>query len=194
MRGYQPPPRFVWGAAIAAALALALWAASRATVGAIRASERAAVLAEGDTLLRLALAQGDTLRRLADSLRIEAAHRDTILVHTIERVKGEAAKPIPPGTDTTALIAAVRSCRAALDTLVADCAQFREVATTALAKADTIQRRDSAAIAGLSLQLAVIRRADSLRATRETRAGKWRALERGVCAGSIAANVFTLTR
>jgi len=186
--------RFVWGLAIAFALLGALWLAGRATVRAIQERERTAVLAEGDTLLRLALAQGNALKREVDSLRIEAARRDTVLVHTIERVRTETAKPIPPGTDTTALIAAVRSCRATLDTLATDCEAFRAVATTALAKADTAKRADSSVIAALSLSLAAVRRADSAKAASLTRRSTWRTVERGVCAGSIAANIFTFTR
>lgn len=180
----------VWGVAIALALLAALCWAGALTLSATRADERRVVLAEGNVLLTQALQRGDTLQRSLDSLSAIVRHRDTLLIVRIEQAKGESVKPIPPASDTAALVAVVRSCRATLDTLASDCAAFREVATTALAKADTTRRGDSTVIAGLSLQLAGIRRADSLKAAQSARAGKWRVIERGVCAGSVAANVF----
>lgn len=194
-RWYTGTPDWLWPVVITLALALGCWFAGRATVRSIRQDERDKVLAEGDRLV--AVAQGVERARwqhVVDSLRKEAARLDTVLDTVFLRAKAETAKPIPPTKDTTALVAAVRSCRATLDTLAQSCASFRESATTALAKADTIQRRDSAAIAGLSLQLAVIRRADSTKAATLASRSRWRTLERGVCAGSVAFNAFTLFR
>ena len=181
-------PRLAWGVAIAAALLLGLWLAGRASVRAIQERERTAVLAEGDALLKLALAEGDSLRRQVDSLRIEAAHRDTVLVHTIERARGEAAKPIPPASDTAALVAAVRSCRAALDTLVTDCDAFRATANAALATAQEQHAADSTRDAIRAQQLAAITRSRDAAQQQLAGRGKWQAFERGACAASVVTN------
>jgi hypothetical protein len=175
---------------VALALALALWLAGWSTVGAIRAAERAKVMAEGDALTRMALARGDALARTVDSLRAATAKAETVLVARTLRAKQEATVPVPPSADTTALVSAVRSCRAQLDTLATECDTFRRTATLALAQADTTRRRDSAAVAGLSLQLAAIRRADSVRASRQSRRSRLRLVTDGVCVGSVAAHFF----
>lgn len=180
--------RLAWGVAIAAALLLGLWLAGRATVRAIQERERTAVLAEGDALLRVALAQGDSLRRQVDSLRIEAAHRDTVLVHTIERARSEAAQPVPPASDTAALVAAVRSCRATLDTLVTDCDAFRATANAALAAAQEQHAADSTRDAIRSQQLAAISRSRDAAQQQLAGRGHWQAFERGVCAASVVTN------
>jgi len=39
-----------------------------------------------------------------------------------------------------------------------------------------------------------VRRADSLKAAQLAGRSRWRTIAHGVCAGSLAANVFTLTR
>lgn len=194
--GYHRPAyaRLVWGAVVALALALALWFAARATADAIRQDERQRVLTEGHELLEQALAEGQRLAGERDSLRVLVGQRDTLLIERIVQAKQEAALPIPPASDTSALVAAVRSCRATLDTLATECEAFRAMATAALAKADTSAQRDAAVMAGLTMQLAVIRRDDSTKAARAQRASKWRTVERGVCVGSLAANVFTFSR
>lgn len=190
MTYYRPAPaRIAWGVGIALALALALGVAARATVTAIRQDERATVLAEGQALLRDALAHGAQLARERDSLRAVVAHVDTVLVTRVRHVRDTAWLP----ADTTPRVR-LAACRAQLDTLASDCDTYRRVATAALAKADTITRRDAAAIAGLTVQLAAVRRADSLRTSREQRSARWRSLERGVCVGSLAFNAFTLSR
>lgn len=186
--------RLVWGVVIALALALALglgfWLAGRTVVRTIQASTRAAVLAEGDTLLRVALAHGDSLRRVNDSLRIVAAHRDTVLIHTVERAKAEAAAPIPPATDTAALVAAVRSCRATLDTLVTDCERYRETATAALEAARQQHEADAARDAARAQQLAAITRSRDAALSQMAGRGKWQTFGRGVCAASVGLNVL----
>lgn len=190
MTYYRPSPtRFVWGVAIALALLVALGIAARATVAAIRQDERTKVLSEGSTLLEQALAHGRQLARERDSLRLVVARVDTVLLTRIRRVRDTAWLP----ADTTPAVR-LAACRATLDTLATDCDLFRRTASTALAKADTMQRRDSAAIAGLSWQLAAVRRADSIKTVALSRQSRWRSIERGVCVGSVAAHVFTLTR
>lgn len=190
MSYYRPSPvRVLWGVGIVLALALALWLMGRATVAAIRADERASVLRDGDALLAQALAYGAKLSRERDSLAALVAQRDTVLVTRIRHIRDTAW--LPADTSPRVRLAA---CRAQLDTLATDCDLFRRTATTALAKADTIQRRDAAALAGLSWQLAAVRRADSIKATQLSARSRWRSVERGVCAGSLAAHVFTLTR
>lgn len=186
MSYYRPAPtRFVWGVVIALALAVALFFAARASVDAIRQDERATVLREGDALLRDALVRGATLARERDSLAAVVAQVDTVLVTRIRRIRDTAW--LPADTSPTVVL---RACRAQLDSLATDCDAFRHAATTALAKADTSRRSDSTVIAGLSWQLAAIRRADSIKAVALSRFSRWRSLERGVCVGSIAANVF----
>lgn len=188
-RYYRPAyTRLVWGLAIALALSVALWLAGRATVRAIREDERSAVLAEGDTLLKLALAQGDSLRRVGDSLRVEAAHRDTVLIHTIERAKAETAKPLPPASDTAALVAAVRSCRATLDTLASDCEAFRATANAALEAARAKSAAESARDAARAQQLAAITRSRDDAQAQLAGRSRGRAFERGVCVASLATN------
>lgn len=190
MSYYRPSPaRLVWGIVIALALAVALFFGARASVDAIRQDERATVLREGETLLREALARGATLARERDSLAAVVAHVDTVLVTRIRRIRDTAWMP----ADTSPVVV-LRACRAQLDSLATDCDAFRHAATTALAKADTSRRGDSTVIAGLSWQLAALRRADSIKAAGAARGTKWRAAGVGVCAGSLAAHVFTLTR
>lgn len=184
-RWYRGTPPWLWGAVIALALALALVGAGWATVGAIRSSERAAVLEEGDALTRAALARGDTLARAVDSLRSAVATVDTVLVTRLRTVRDTAWLP----ADTTPVVV-LGACRAQLDTLAQDCAAFRETATTALAQATTIRRGDSTVIAGLSLQLAAIRRADSVRAAQQSRRSRLRVATDAACVGAVAAHFF----
>jgi hypothetical protein len=187
---YRPSPwRAAWGAVIALALAVALGLAARATVDAIRENERAKVRTEGGALLRLALEHSQRLAYERDSLALLVAQRDTVLVTRIRTIRDTAWLP----ADTSPVVR-LAACRAELDELATACEQFRRTAVTALAKADTMTRRDSAALAGLSLQLAAVRRADSLKAAQLAGRSRWRTIARGVCAGSLAANVFTLTR
>lgn len=190
-RWYRGTPPWLWGMVIALALALALWFAGWSTVGAIRAAERAKVMAEGETLTRLALARGDALARQNDSLRAVVAHVDTVLVERIRRVRDTAWLPdtilLTPANRSSAVMAA---CRAQLDTLATSCDTYRRTAVAALAQADTTRRRDSAAVVGLSLQLAAIRRADSVRATASDRRSRWRHAAGAVCVGSVAAHFF----
>jgi hypothetical protein len=156
-----------------------------------RADERRVVLAEGDALTRLALARGDALARQNDSLRAVVAHVDTVLVERIRRVRDTAWLPdtilLTPANRSSAVMAA---CRAQLDTLATSCDTYRRTAVAALAQADTTRRRDSAAVVGLSLQLAAIRRADSVRASASDRRSRWRQAAGAVCVGSVAAHFF----
>ena len=184
-RWYRGTPPWLWGMVIALALALALWFAGWSTVGAIRAAERAKVMAEGETLTRLALARGDALARQNDSLRAVVAHVDTVLVERIRRVRDTAWLP----ADTAPRVR-LAACIAAVDSLATDCASFRRTAVAALAQADTTRRRDSAAVVGLSLQLAAIRRADSVRASKQSRRSRLRLVTDGVCAGAVAGHLF----
>lgn len=184
-RWYRGTPPWLWGMVVALALALALWLAGALTVGAIRAAERAKVMAEGETLTRLALARGDALARQNDSLRAVVAHVDTVLVERIRRVRDTAWLPAD-----TAPVVVLAACRAQLDTLATECDTIRRTATLALAQADTTRRRDSAAVAGLSLQLAAIRRADSVRASKQSRRSRLRLVTDGVCAGAVAGHLF----
>jgi len=179
----------VWGVVIAFAIALALVLPARAVGRAIRQDERTKVLREGDALLRVALAHGRTLARERDSLRAVVAHVDTVLVTRLRTIRDTAWMP----ADTAPRVR-LAACVAVLDSLATDCALFRRTALAALAKADTSTRRDAAALAGLSVQLAAVRRADSIKATQLAGRSRWRTIERGVCVGSVAAHVFTLTR
>ena len=190
MSYYRPSPvRVVWGVVIALALALALWFAWRATANAIRQDERAKVLTEGTGLLREALEHGRRLAHERDSLAQRVAKVDTVLVTRIRRVRDTAWLP----ADSSPAVV-LRACRSELDALAADCNAFRQAATTALAKADTSRRSDSTVIAGLSLQLAAVRRADSLKATQLATRSRWGLVARGVCVGSLAAHALTLSR
>jgi hypothetical protein len=184
-RWYRGTPPWLWGMVVALALALALWLAGWSTVGAIRASERAKVMAEGDALTRMALARGDALARQNDSLRAVVTHVDTVLVERIRRVRDTAWLPAD-----TAPVVVLAACRAQLDTLATDCDTYRRTATLALAQADTTRRRDSAAVVGLSLQLAAMRRADSVRASQQSRRSRLRLVTDGVCAGAVAGHLF----
>jgi hypothetical protein len=184
-RWYRGTPPWLWGVVVALALALALWLAGWSTVGAIRAAERAKVMAEGETLTRLALSRGDALARQNDSLRAVVAHVDTVLVERIRRVRDTAWLP----ADTAPRVR-LAACIAAVDSLATDCASFRRTAVAALAQADTTRRSDSAAVVGLSLQLAAIRRADSVRASASDRRSRWRQAAGAVCVGSVAAHFF----
>jgi hypothetical protein len=142
-------------------------------------------MAEGETLTRLALARGDALAREVDSLRAVVAHVDTVLVTRLRTIRDTAWLPAD-----TAPVVVLAACRAQLDTLATACETFRRTALTALAQADTTRRRDSAAVAGLSLQLAAIRRADSVRAVNGARRSKLRLAADGVCVGAVAAHFF----
>jgi hypothetical protein len=142
-------------------------------------------MAEGETLTRLALARGDALARQNDSLRAVVAHVDTVLVERIRRVRDTAWLP----ADTAPRVR-LAACIAAVDSLATDCASFRRTAVAALAQADTTRRRDSAAVVGLSLQLAAIRRADSVRASKQSRRSRLRLVTDGVCAGAVAGHLF----
>lgn len=175
----------LWGVGVALAIALGLWFAHRQQMAWARADERARVLREGDALLQQALARGAALARERDSLRVLVAQVDTVLVTRLRTIRDTAWMP----ADTTPVVV-LAACRAQLDTLAQDCDTFRRAATTALAQADTIQRRDSAAIAGLSLQLAGIRRADSVRATQQARRARVRLATDAVCVGAVAAHLF----
>lgn len=190
------PPyyRRVWtdaavGVAVAFVLAVALWIAGTRTVAAIRQDERAKLQQSGDALLTAALKHSATLRRERDSLAAEVAKVDTVLVTRIRRVRDTAWLP----ADSSPAVV-LRACRSELDALAADCNAFRQAATTALAKADTSRRSDSTVIAGLSLQLAAVRRADSLKATQLATRSRWGLVARGVCVGSLAAHALTLSR
>ena len=175
------------GVSIALAIVAALIWAGTASVQAIRANERQRVLREGDALLQHALADRRRVTRERDSLAAIARQIDTVLVTRIRRIRDTAWLP----ADTSPVVR-LAACRATLDTLATDCDLFRRTASTAIAKADTIHRRDSAAIAGLSWQLAAVRRADSVRATQDARRATWRTLERAAWAVSLVA--VTLTR
>lgn len=175
----------LWGVGVALAIALGLWFAHRQALTWARADERARVLREGDALLQQALARGAALARERDSLRTVVAQVDTVLVTRLRTIRDTAWLP----ADTTPRVR-LAACRAQLDTLAQDCETFRRAATTALAQADTIRRGDSTVIAGLSLQLAGIRRADSVRATQHSRRSRLRLVTDGVCAGAVAAHLF----
>ena len=186
MSYYRPSPtRFVWGVAIAAACIAGLWLAGLATIDAIREDERAEVLREGDTLNALWRQRATALQRERDSLGAVVGRVDTVLVERIRRIRDTAWLP----ADTSPVVR-LAACRAQLDTLALDCLTFRQVATTALAQADTIIRRDSAAIAGLSLQLAALRRADSITTTAPSRRSRTLAFVSGACLTSLAGNVL----
>lgn len=149
---------YAWWCVICLALALGCWFAGRSTVQAIRQDERLRVLAEGDQLAALANnARAAELRRVRDSLRVALADVDTVLVRRLKVVHDTTW--LPADTASPVRLAA---CRVQLDSLALSCASFRETATTALAKADSIIRRDSAAIVGISMRSAAKHRADSV--------------------------------
>ena len=184
IRALRMPP-WLWGVVISLALLCALGWGGWLTLSWARADERRIVTAEGDALLRAALDRGAALALERDSLRAVVAHVDTVLVTRIRRIRDTAW--IPADTAPAVVLGA---CRAQLDTLAQDCDAYRRAATTALAQADTIRRGDSTVIAGLSTQLAAIRRADSIRATSASQGARWRAFAGGVCVASLAGNYW----
>lgn len=187
---YRPGvTRALWAVGIALALALACWFAARATVAVIRADERAKVMQDGDALLRQTMAAAEWIARERDSLRAVVRGVDTVLVTRLRTVRDTSWMP----ADTSPVVR-LAACRLALDSLVTDCARFRETATAALAAADAEHAADSSAAVGMAQQLAAIRRADSIKTAGLATAGKWRWVERGACAGSVAANLFLMRR
>lgn len=191
MSYYRPSPtRFVWGVGIALLLALALFFAARAASNAIREDERAGVLREGDALLQRALERGAELARERDSLARLVAKVDTVVIERVAKAKAEAAKPIPSATDTSALVTAVRSCRAQLDTLATDCAAFRRTATAALAKAAALHDADTAQLRVQAERAAAITRSRDAALTQLAGRTRWQAFERGVCVASGVANLI----
>lgn len=166
--------------AVAFVLAVALWIAGSRTVAAIRQDERAKLHREGDALLQQSLAHARTLRRERDSLAAVVARVDTVLVTRIRRVRDTAWLP----ADTTPVVV-LAACRVELDQLATACESFRVAATTALATADTLSRRDSAVIAGLTRRLAATRRADSATIATLSRRPRWRTLV-GAVVGTAA--------
>ena len=185
-------PRYapvVWGVVIALALAAALVFAHRATVAVAVAAERAAVLADGASLLALSQAHSAAIRRERDSLRAVVARVDTVLVTRLRTVRDTAWLP----ADTSPVVR-LAACRATLDTLASDCERFRVTASKALANADSLHRADSAAAHAQAIIAAGITRSRDAALSQLAARGKWRAFERGVCAASIGLNVFTFTR
>ena len=193
-RWYRGAPSWLWGAVISLALLAALAWGGWLTLSWARSDERRIVLTEGEAFTRLATQHADSLARVLDSTRRVVAQAETVLVVRTLRAKQEATAPVPASTDTTALVSAVRSCRAQLDTLASDCDAFREAATMAIAEATTMRRSDSSVIAGLSLQLASVRRADSVRASQQSRRSRLRLVTDGVCAGAVAGHLFQWSR
>lgn len=185
-RSYAP---VVWGVVIALALAAALVFAHRATVAVAVAAERAAVLADGASLLALSQAHSAAIRRERDSLRAVVARVDTVLVTRLRTVRDTAWLP----ADTSPVVR-LAACRATLDTLATECALFRASATLALAAADSLAVTQSDAAKAAAWQLAAITRSRDAALSQLASRGKWRAFERGVCVASVGLNVFTLTR
>ena len=185
-------PRYapvVWGVVIALALAAALVFAHRATVAVAVAAERAAVLADGASLLALSQAHSAAIRRERDSLRAVVARADTVLVTRLRTVRDTAWLP----ADTSPVVR-LAACRATLDTLASDCERFRVTASKALANADSLRRADSTRLAAQSIITAGITRSRDAAQSQLAARGKWRAFERGVCVASLGANIFSLTR
>ncbi len=187
-------PRYapvVWGVVIALALAAALVFAHRATVAVAVAAERAAVLADGASLLALSQAHSAAIRRERDSLRAVVARVDTVLVTRLRTVRDTAWLPdtiLPTSANRSAAV--MTACRAQLDTLATDCERFRVTATKALANADSLHRADSAAAHAQSIITAGITRSRDAALSQLAARGKWRAFERGVCVASLATNYF----
>lgn len=171
-RYYRPAWSLIlWQIGGAVALALALWFAGRASLDRIRQTERRRVLAEAAVLERQLLASATRLQHERDSLAHVVAQVDTVLVTRLRTIRDTAWLP----ADTTPRVR-LAACRAQLDTLVTDCTTYRRVASTALAKADTIMRRDSAVIAGLTVRLTATRRADSATIAALSERPRWRTL------------------
>jgi hypothetical protein len=185
-RSYAP---VVWGVVIALALAAALVFAHRATVAVAVAAERAAVLADGASLLALSQAHSAAIRRERDSLRAVVARVDTVLVTRLRTVRDTAWLPADPSP-----VVRLAACRATLDTLASDCERFRVTASKALANADSLHRADSATAHAQSIITAGITRSRDAALSQLAARGRWRAFERGVCAAALGFNVFTLTR
>jgi hypothetical protein len=181
-RSYAP---VVWGVVIALALAAALVFAHRATVAVAVAAERAAVLADGASLLALSQAHSAAIRRERDSLRAVVARVDTVLVTRLRTVRDTAWLPADPSP-----VVRLAACRATLDTLASDCERFRVTASKALANADSLHRADSATAHAQSIITAGITRSRDAALTQLASRGKWRAFERGVCVASLATNYF----
>ena len=183
-------PQWVWGVVIAGALLTALGLAGWLSVGWIADRARAKTLAEGAALAQRTAARADTLARSLDSARRIVATVETVVVAQVARARREATAPIPPAADTTGLVAAVRSCRAQLDTLAGDCDAFRVAATTAMARADSVDRAKDDVIRGFSVALAAGRQQDSIRAARARRwaPARWAAI--GGCSAAVATHLF----
>jgi len=187
-RWYRGTPPWLWGLVIALALAVALWLAGTLTVRSIRAAERMAVLREGDRLMAQSLTYSRVQARLIDSLTVEAARRDTVWLRAKAVAQAVTAAPIP--TDSTALVTAVRSCRATLDATVTAC-DSAQAAQRAVIPAQTQRTAsDSAALAAQAVITAgITRRRDAALAALAARS-RWRTVERSACAVSVAANVI----
>jgi hypothetical protein len=181
-------PRYapmIWGVVIALALAAALVFAHRATVAVAVAAERAAVLADGASLLALSQAHSAAIRRERDSLRAVVARVDTVLVSRLRTVRDTAWLP----ADTSPVVR-LASCRAQLDTLATDCERFRATATAALANADSLRRADSTAAHAQAVITAGITRSRDAALSQLAARGKRRSFERGVCVASGLLNVL----
>lgn len=199
----NPIPRWLWGVIVALALALALWKAGMLTVAQIRADERAAVLAEGDTLLAVINRNAGRIARERDSVARVLAVRDTQLTaalasagRVVERIVTREVPVLPASLlDTaatrrtiTALQADLTTCRDTLMGLASACAQYRITSDSARHVSARQRTADSTALARMAEQTAAISRSRDAAVASLARQSKWRTLERSTCAVSLATN------
>lgn len=199
-RWYRPriPPglvRFAWWAVVVLALLLALEFVRRQEVRRIRADERAAVLRQSGAFLDSM--QGIRTRIWAarfDSLRRATARVETVLVARTAAARAEASAPLPPLTDTLATARALRRCRQALDTLAGDCEAFRVAAMERFAADSARHLADAATIDQAGQHAAAWERMATAAERQLAGRDRFRWFERGVCLGSLAANVLQARR
>lgn len=141
---YYRPRVLVW-LWVTLAVTACLVAAARQSIGWIREDERRDVLASVDSLRPIVWqVEYARLARERDSLALETARRDTVLVTRIQRVVAVDTLTL---TDTVIVRETLHQCAA----LAAECDAFRVSATAALAKADSTRAADSLAAVRLAL-------------------------------------------
>lgn len=196
-------PRWLWGVIVALALAVALWKAGVLTIEQIRASERAAVLREGDAFAALYRTEAQRIARERDSVLRVLAQRDTQLTvalaaagRVIERIVTKEVPVLPASLlDTaatrrtlTALRFDLTTCRDTLAGLMSACTQYRLTSDSARAVGARQRTADSTALARMAEQTAAISRSRDAAVASLARQSKWRTITYSTCAVSLATN------
>lgn len=198
-RGDRGPSSWLWGIIVALALALALWKAGMLSIAQIRASERAAVLKEGDAFAALYRTEAQRIARERDSVLRVLAQRDTQLtaaLNTAQRVIVKEVPVIPASlldtTQTRAALTALQqgltTCRDTLAGLVSACTQYRLTSDSARAVGARQRTADSTALVRMAEQTAAISRSRDAAVASLARQSKWRTLTYSTCAVSLATN------